>query len=171
MRLRAAARLALGAVEEHEVDVGGDVQLRAAELAECRDRERRTVRRLAVARDRAAVGLGERGLDALLGERAHGREDLVEGREAVQVAMGERHHHPLAQPPEARRERGATGLVRERDPHFVAPEAGFRPPLEVGGDRGSRVDHTVGVLGEAKGAFERGMERLRHAASHGEALQ
>ncbi len=99
MRMRPAARLALGAVEEHEVDVGGDVQLRAAELAERSDRERGAIRGLAVARDGAAVGLDERRAHAFLGERAHGREDFVERGEVVQVAMRERHHHPLAQPP------------------------------------------------------------------------
>ena len=150
-------------VEEHEVDVGRDVELAAAELAQRGDDERVAFK--------AGVGIGHRGAHAFLGERGHRREDFVERGEAVQVAVGENHHHALAQAPEPCGERRIRRPAGERGAHLLARESAVGVLLEVGGKPRPRVEHACGVLREAKGAFERGAERLRCAASHGEALQ
>ncbi len=132
-------RLALVAVEEREVDVRGNVELFAAQLAECDHREARSACRLAMRRGDLALGLGHGRGDALLRDRG-------------QVAMGEGDHDALAQAPQA----CGDGLAfpGEGGTHLRALKGpGLAPPQVLQHIR-SRVNHTCHVPGEAKGAFE-----------------
>ena len=96
-------------VGEDEVDVGGEVQLARPELAECEDGE---LLGLAGVADRRAevralplVEPGEAGVDERVGEIGGVAHRLVEIGEPADVAPGDPHHLPAAQPPQVRHQR------------------------------------------------------------------
>ena len=111
-----------------------------------------------------ALRRGRRGRDAFFGERRHRREHFVEGREAVQVAMRERHHHALAQPPQPRGERICVAF--ERQMHFFARIRARFAPRELIDHFGAGAGDAGDVLGEPQGAIEGRTKRLRSAAIH-----
>ena len=154
--------LAVGAVEEHEVHIGGDVQLLAAQLAERGDGQARASSGLAVHACGGALRFGSGGGDALVGEAGHGGEHLVEAGEAIQVAMGERDHHALAQLPQARAE--TFRVAREKGAHFIARERAGLAPRQFLHDARARRGDAGDIQGEPEGAFESGAKRLRGGA-------
>ena len=95
-----ARGLALVRVGEHEIDVGGDVQLAAAELAHPDDQQvlgARRARRCAVLRFHPRPVRAERRVERDLGEVGHRAGDLRERRESREVARRDAQHHPCAQ--------------------------------------------------------------------------
>ncbi len=146
--------LALGAIQEHEIDIGGDIELATAELAESGHRETGLLARGAEGIAGGGFGLHECCRDAFLGERGGGREDLIQARQVVQVAVGEIHHDALAQAPQAPAEIRA--VAGEKGAHLVARPGRCRAALQVHRDLGSRVDHTGDVARKPERAIERG---------------
>ncbi len=161
--------LAFLRIHEHEVDVGGDVELAPAELAHPDDQEvagGRAVGRLERGA-RAGVGGGERNL----GEVAHRRHDLGERREPGEVADGDAQEHPRPQLPERRRE---ARIVREVAPGeelaHVRGAPGFHGRLiELARQRGPRLQEPAGEprVGERGARRERGPGRFC-GAGHGQ---
>ncbi len=105
---RAVGLAALG-IEEHEVDVGGEVEFAAAQLAHADDDEflglaGRRARR-AIARRERARREGERSADRAVRERGQFAQRLVERREPGQVAPGDAHELVAAQAPQGIHER------------------------------------------------------------------
>jgi len=149
----AGARELLGirglVAEKDEVHVGRDVQFLAAQLSQRRHDEARL------------RGLHGR-RDAFVGERGHCREDFIQGREAVEIPMGERDHRARAQQAKARGERLCG--IGERRPHLRAIEGARFAAFQLAGQPGMRRNHAGGVVRQAKGAVEGGPERRRGGA-------
>jgi hypothetical protein len=155
-------RFTVGAVEEDEVHVGGDVELAAAELAEG-DHDQLVARGRAVDRPGTLRGLGGRGAHALVGERRHRLEHLIQGGEAVQVAVGERDHDAIAQPSQAP---GEVVAGRERRAHLLAADGSAAAPLEILDDFWPRPGHAPHVVRQPPGSLERRSEGGRGLLRH-----
>ena len=140
-------------IDEHQVHVGGDVELAAAELAHA-DHDQ-------LARGRAAVDLGpgERAADLGVGERAHRAADLGEFCRAREVARHHAQEHAPAQPPQACLERALVIVraARQRQRDLVGAERMRR--VEFRGEPGMRREQLSGVA--RKGDFPNGILHLR----------
>ena len=131
--LARAVGLALFRVEEDEVDVRGEVELAAAELAHADDDE---FLRLAGSRPRRAVARRERahreverGADRAVRERRKLAQRLVERGETGEIAPGDAHELVPPQAPQCVHERGLVAVPggkgrRERPP--ISPAARAR---------------------------------------------
>jgi hypothetical protein len=96
-----AVGLALLWVEEDQVDVGGHVQLAAAELAHGHNQKGlglagQRPQRPAMRLRQPWVEMAQGEAHAFLGERGHGLHDLGQVRRPAQVAGDHMHHHRLA---------------------------------------------------------------------------
>ena len=92
-------------IDEDEIDVGGDVEFAAAQLAHAdhhqflafaRFRARHAQRLLQLLHD-----AGESAFDGDFGQQGHGRADFSQAGAASQVALHQREQYPLAQAPQA----------------------------------------------------------------------
>ncbi len=146
MRDRAlAARLAVLAMQEHEIDVRGDVQLASAELAH-RDHDEParapvgTRARLPAGERLGAMGVIDGGADGDFGQRRGGVEHFGERGQAVQVAMREGEHGARAQFAQRAREPGAVavGDGSEGRPHGLASDGRLRARPQALDQRGAR---------------------------------
>ncbi len=146
--------LALVRVDEHEIDVGGDVQLAAAELAHPDDQQILGARRT---RRRAVLGVhprpvrGERRGERDLGEVGHGAGDLGERREAREVARRGAQHHPRAQFAQRGAERRRVERLARRQERA---HVGRSPP-----GRACRID----LFGEGRSCGEQALREARPA--------
>ncbi len=172
------AGLAFGRVQEHEVHVGGDVELPAAELAHAHHEEPLAAGRLAVQGGLLRVRGAHRRADGDLGERGDGGHHLVEAREPGEVAVDEGEHDAGAQLAKRLAERRGVRLgdgrhggveLRARECRGAAERQGLREgrarvrdppregrksqgPLEGGRKRigGVAVNHREGAVGPSR---------------------
>jgi hypothetical protein len=109
-----AHRLAFVRVHEHEVDVGGHVELAPAELAHADDEQvlriRRAGRRAVVSFHARAVR-AERRFERDLGEVGHRAGDFRELRQAREIPRRDPQHHACAEFAESCRQRLRVGRV------------------------------------------------------------
>jgi len=121
-------------MHQHEVDVGGHVELAASELAH---------------RDDDELRVGQRRGDAELGEVAHRAAHLLEAGEPAQVAGHDPQQHALAQAAQPAHQRGFAVLpllragVLQSGGHFRTREG--RRISEFGGELRTRRQKVRGV--------------------------
>jgi hypothetical protein len=149
-----ASRFAFLRVEEHEVDVGGDIELAAAELAERRDDKSLglavEILRFAMALHGRLMGMRHRGSHRDLRERRHRRDDFVERREAVEVAMGEVEEDALAQLPQPHGD-VLGGRSREGGLDLLSSEGAGAALFEIVDDLGPGLRDAGGVERKPQG--------------------
>ena len=120
-------------VEKHQVDIGRDVELAAAELAQADDHQ--------------VLGAepAQRARNLELSKIAHRAANLVQVRAPRQVARHHAQHHALPQLTKAALQARFVVVLRarERMRHFVAREG--RGIEELGGELGTRREEPRGV--------------------------
>ena len=128
--------IALIRIDEHQVDVGRNIELAPAELAHADHRE---LLRLPGRRARRAepgaqrrVGPIERGGDLLLGELAHRAADLGKIGAALEIARHDAQEHALPQPPQPSAQRNLVVSARTRERVADLIRVKRRPRLQFG---------------------------------------
>ena len=150
-----ARRAALLGIEKDEIDVGGHVELAAAELAHA-DHDKVLMPKMR-----------KRRVDGDFGERGHRPAHFVEAGRARKIASHRAQEHALAQDPQSGMQCAfvpTAALAQKRLHRFARPARIFRP-LQLFAKLGSRSDDLPGGAGIFDRVHERGYCRgVRPAA-------
>jgi len=139
-------------IKENQIDIGGDVELAAAELSHA-DHDEVS---MPASRDRSARRLCEprpeirkRRIDGDFSERGHRAAHFVQPGVPGEIARHRAQQHALAQPPQRRMQRALVPgtLLAQEAPHPFARPARVIRALQLFAQLGPRRDELPGVAG------------------------
>ncbi len=152
-----SARVAFLGIDEDEIQVGGNIEFRAAGLAHADHVQlllapARGADRPPVAGGEPLVQRGQRVAHGDFGQRGGGREHFLERREAGEVARDQAQHYPRAQ--HAQRALQSVlvraGAGRQRGAHFIRSERTLDRGIQLPVGRG--FDEPARVVAQSRGA-------------------